>query len=120
VSSIPLYRKRFRHVPELLEQNKNPGEVAFLENGGRYIYYLVTKLASTGKPTWNDFERAVIEWSQLCVEHKVTKIAIPKIGCGRDQLDWNKVRNLLNKQFSKHEIEIIVCIIDVSILCLVT
>lgn len=89
--------------------------MAHLDYSGRHIYYLVTKLASTGKPTWDDFEKAVIEWSGLCVEHKVTKIAIPKIGCGRDQLDWNRVRSLLNEQFSSHGIEIIVCIIDVSI-----
>ncbi|XP_034238375.1 uncharacterized protein LOC117643545 isoform X2 [Thrips palmi] len=106
------FRKKFRQVPELLEQNKRAGQVAFINCSGRYIYYLVTKLASTGKPTWEDFESAVIEWSELCVEHNVTKIAIPKIGCGRDQLDWSRVKNLLNKQFSKSGIEITVCLID--------
>lgn len=101
-------------MPELLEQNKSPGEVAFLDYSGRYIYYLVTKVASTGKPTWDDFERSVIEWRDLCVQHKVTKIAIPRLGCGRDLLDWGQVKNLLNRVFSKHGIEITVCNIDVS------
>lgn len=70
---------------------------------------------STVKPKWEDFEKSVIEWSHLCVKHGVRKIAVPKIGCGRDQLDWNRVQTLLNRQFLGTGIEIAVCVIDVSI-----
>ncbi|KAJ1528636.1 hypothetical protein ONE63_007031 [Megalurothrips usitatus] len=106
------FRKKFRSVPELLEQNKKPGEVAFINHSGRYVYYLVTKLASTGKPTWENFENSVREWKKLCVDHKIKKVAIPKIGCGRDHLDWNKVQNLLNSQFRDTGIEVTVCVIE--------
>ncbi|KAJ1528670.1 hypothetical protein ONE63_007064 [Megalurothrips usitatus] len=106
------FRMKFRSVAELLDQNKGPGHVAFINKSGRYIYYLVTKLASTGKPKWEDFERSVIEWKRLCVEHGVKQIAIPKIGCGRDQLDWAEVRDLLNKQFADTDIEVTVCYIE--------
>ncbi|KAK3912481.1 ADP-ribose glycohydrolase OARD1 [Frankliniella fusca] len=108
------FRKKYRNVPELLDQNKNPGQVAFIKiaKSEQYIYYLVTKLCSTGKPKWEDFEKSVTEWRDLCLEHKISKIAIPKIGCGRDLLDWNRVLNLLNQQFSNTGIEITVCLID--------
>lgn len=109
-------RKVFRSIPELLDQNKNAGEVAFIEKSMRKIYYLVTKPVSTVKPKWEDFERSVIEWCELCVKHNVKKIAIPKIGCGRDQLDWNRVQMLLNHQFTSTGIEITVCVIDVSVM----
>ncbi|XP_026274740.1 uncharacterized protein LOC113203974 isoform X1 [Frankliniella occidentalis] len=108
------FRKKFRNIPELLDQNKNPGQVAFLkiQNSGQYIYYLVTKLCSTGKPKWEDFEKSVVEWKDLCLQHKIKEIAIPQIGCGRDQLDWKKVSNLLKQQFANTQIEITVCSIE--------
>lgn len=40
--------------------------------------------------------------------NEITKLAIPKIGCGIDGLQWDKVSDLLAEVFSAEPIEIVV------------
>jgi O-acetyl-ADP-ribose deacetylase (regulator of RNase III) len=43
----------------------------------------------------------------LQVRNKVTKAAMPRIGCGIDGLEWGRVREILDKTFDG-EFEIVV------------
>lgn len=49
------FEKRFGQVDVLKTQNVEPGGVAVLKVNSRYIYYLVTKKSSYGKPSYRDF-----------------------------------------------------------------
>ena len=40
----------------------------------------------------------------------VKKIAMPKIGCGLDRLNWNIVRSIIKEVFEDTDIEILICI----------
>jgi O-acetyl-ADP-ribose deacetylase (regulator of RNase III) len=43
---------------------------------------------------------------QHCEEHDVKKLAMPRIGCGLDRLDWNKVREMIKQTFEETNIEL--------------
>lgn len=102
------FRKKFKHVAELLSQKTHVGKVAYLESNGRYIFYLVTKPLSTGKPTFDSFKSAVDDLKLKCQELNVKKLAMPKIGCGLDRLNWFDVKQYLEKTFQGTDIDILV------------
>ena len=47
-----------------------------------------------------------------CEELGVNKIAMPRIGCGLDKLDWWKVRDIIFDVLDDTDIEILVCVYD--------
>lgn len=106
------FRKRFKRVTELISQKVHVGKVAFLEDNGRYIFYLVTKPVSTGKPTFDSLKSSVDDLKQKCLEHGVKKLAMPKIGCGLDRLNWHEVKQYLERTFQGSDIDILVYCIN--------
>ncbi|KAG5885256.1 hypothetical protein JTB14_025953 [Gonioctena quinquepunctata] len=46
------------------------------------------------------------------VENKVTKLAIPNIGCGLDKMNWNTVKNMITYIFNDVEIDNIICVVQ--------
>lgn len=87
------------------------------EEDNRTVYNLVTKEYSYGKPTYATFEGAIADLVLMCNTAKITKLAIPKIGCGLDKLEWSKVRRIIEEKFEECDIEILVCSIDSKPLC---
>lgn len=78
------------------------------------VFNLITKERYYGKPTLKTMENALIKMKEICLEENITKIAMPKIGCGLDQLNWIDVKQLLFEVFEVFEdtdIEIFVCYI---------
>lgn len=97
----------------LLSQGQGSGGLAILENktaqGKRYIYYLVTKWLSSSKPIYEDFFSSLIKFRDHVHENGVKKVAIPKIGCGLDRLEWGQVKRMLAFLFRDVDVEITVC-----------
>lgn len=71
---------------------------------------MVTKKTSSGKPTMDTMEKALISLLNKMKEYNLTKLGIPKIGCGLDKLDWNETKSLIFKIFSGSGILITVCV----------
>ena len=105
------FKKRFGQVDNLKNQKKFIGDVAFLKDKDRYIFYLVTKQFSRGKPTYDSLKQSLEKMKILCIEYSVKKIAIPKIGCGLDRLDWIKVKKIIIDVFTDTDINIVVYIL---------
>lgn len=42
-------------------------------------------------------------------EDETTTIVMPRIGCGLDQLEWKKVRNIIFRVFRYIPVNIVVC-----------
>ena len=82
------------------------GQIAVLEDEGRYIYYLVTKKLSTGKPILEDLVSSLEKMREHCTEHGVKCLAMPRIGCGLDRLEWRKVKPKIEEIFSGLDISI--------------
>lgn len=101
------FRRKFGNVSNLRRQSAKTGEVAVLKCGKRYIYYLVTKKMSTQKPKINDLLESLIAMRLHMRANGVTKIAIPKIGCGLDRLNWKDVFDVIERVFSKEPIEMV-------------
>ncbi|XP_050293437.1 uncharacterized protein LOC126733979 [Anthonomus grandis grandis] len=105
------FKREFGNQAELLDQYVKPGGLAVLfdEEHQRFIYYLVTKKESSGKPTYQDLWESLCKLKDHIKENKVTKLAMPRLGCGLDRLEWNKVKAMLAHLFDNVDVEIRVC-----------
>jgi O-acetyl-ADP-ribose deacetylase (regulator of RNase III) len=101
-------RQNFKNVGALLEQGARVGHIAVLEHEGRYIYYLVTKKYSTEKPRLEDLFSSLEKMREHCAEHSVKYVAMPRIGCGLDRLEWRDVKPKIEEIFSRLDISITV------------
>ncbi|XP_030373361.1 uncharacterized protein LOC115623243 [Scaptodrosophila lebanonensis] len=101
------FKCKFGQVDELKKQNRHIGNVAVLEQDGRYIYNLVTKERSHEKCTYTALYYALLAMREHMHEHNVNKLAIPRLGCGIDRLDWLRVRSLLELVFAEDSVDII-------------
>ena len=55
-------------------------------------------------------EKALCSLLNIMKKHNLTKLGIPKIGCGLDKLDWSDIRSLIIDTFSGSGIHITVCV----------
>ncbi len=100
------FKNIYKSVDELKAQDIQVGSVGILKNKGDFIYYLVTKTYSGGKPTLHNLEKSLICMKIHAVKNNVKIISMPKIGCGLDKLDWVVVKQMLNNIFSDTDIKL--------------
>lgn len=100
------FRKQFGRVQELHEQRVKVPGLAVLEDDGRFIYYLVTKERSNGKPTYESLQGSLDLMLEHAVANGVPHICIPRIGCGLDRLQWSKVWPMIKQTFKDSNIRI--------------
>ena len=65
--------------------------------GDHFIYHLVTKKRFLQKPTYDSLRQSLEAMTKHANKHKVTRIIMPKTGCGLDRLEWQKVQRLINE-----------------------
>ena len=87
--------ERFGRRDELLSQNRKVGQAAVLQDGDRWLYYLVTKARVQERPSYHSLRRAIRFMCGHAVSHGVKHLAVPLLGCGLDGLQWSRVKNLL-------------------------
>ncbi|KAH8372210.1 hypothetical protein KR093_010590 [Drosophila rubida] len=102
------FRNEFGQLETLQKQNVQPGGVALLEFDGRFIYYLITKQSSSSKPTYQYLASSLSAMREHMLQNKVQKLALPRIGCGIDALDWNRVKEMLCDIFKADAVELAV------------
>ena len=73
------------------------------------IFNLVTKIKHWHKPTYEKLYKALEDMRRQCEKYDIKKLAMPKIGCGLDKLDWNKVESIIFDVFNSCDIEIVIC-----------
>lgn len=101
------FKKKYGGLSELKAQNPDVGSMAVLETpNNKFVYYLVTKLRSSGYPTIDNLIKSLTEMRNHAVKHGVKMISMPRIGSGLDKLDWNLVKNAINCVFKGTEIKI--------------
>ena len=99
-------RHRFRGNFCFCFTGKGVGDVALLQRGHRFIYYLITKEKYSGKPTYDTLKSSLIAMKRHMLENDVEKISMPRIGCGLDLLEWSKVEMMLRDIFQDTDIVI--------------
>ena len=73
------------------------------------FFNLVTKRNYWDKPTLTTIENALIWMKKQCENHYITKLVMPKIGCGMDRQNWSDVKSIIERVFADMDIEIVVC-----------
>jgi hypothetical protein len=73
------------------------------------VFNLITKKTYSGKPTYKSLEIALEEMGNLIDLYQIKYLAMPKIGCGLDRLQWGKVREIIKEVFQDTDIEILIC-----------
>ncbi|MEK3706581.1 macro domain-containing protein [Paenibacillus sp. FSL R7-0198] len=102
------FRERFG-LENLQEQAKQePLEIGRCYPVGRTLN-LVTKAKFSNKLTYQSLTNAVESMRDVCVMEGITKLAMPRIGCGLDRLKWEKVSQIIQKTFADTDVEIIIC-----------
>ncbi|KAG5897160.1 hypothetical protein JTB14_020889 [Gonioctena quinquepunctata] len=104
-----VFSKKFGQLQTLREQNPEVGGVLQLKKGQRNIYYLVTKRHSQDKPSYEDVWKSLTKLRDTMVDQNLADLAIPKLSCGIDGLDWRVIRSMLEAIFRSSGIRILVC-----------
>lgn len=68
----------------------------------------VTKRRSFHKPTYESLRSSLTAMKAHCVANSVNSLALPRIGCGLDQLSWDRVSEMICAIFKDMEITITV------------
>ena len=103
-----LCKQKFGRVEELLKFKPQVGKCYYLNDKERKIFYLVTKKRFHDKPRYHDLEQSLQNLRNLCDNLKVKNLAMPKIGCGLDKLDWTIVSKIIDTIFDTSETQITV------------
>ncbi|KAG5891443.1 hypothetical protein JTB14_019921 [Gonioctena quinquepunctata] len=104
-----VFSKKFGQLQTLREQNPEVGGVLELKKGQRNIYYLVTKRRSQDKPSYEDVWKSLTKLRDTMVDQNLVDLAIPKLSCGIDGLDWRVIRSMLEAIFRSSGVKILVC-----------
>ena len=100
-----VYNMRFKLFRTYDDYIYNGGEALLIDN----VFNLVTKPKCYHKPTYNAL-RSALEYMKGEMESlAITKLAMPKIGCGLDRLDWNEVYDIICEVFDDTDVEILIC-----------
>ncbi|VEN45006.1 unnamed protein product [Callosobruchus maculatus] len=103
------FQRLFGQVDELKRQSGRVGQVLELRSDQRRLYYLISKDKSYQLPTYRAVWEALLDLREKLLTANVLKLAIPRLACGRDGLDWRIIRNMLEVLFGSTGIEILVC-----------
>ena len=100
------FKLKFKNVSDLKEQGKGVGEVAVLQDGTRYIYYLITKERYYHKPAMDSLKSSLITLKTHMTKNNMTLLSMPCIGCGLDRLNWQAVKKLIKEVFTDTGIQV--------------
>ena len=81
------------------------GDALLVDN----VFNLVTKERGFYKPTYDNLRAALMSMKNIMKDLSVTKLAMPKISCGLDCCNWNKVEEIIYDVFDDTDVEILVC-----------
>ena len=87
------------------EQTKYIGKALLVGN----VFNLVTKAFHYNKPTYESLYSALKDMYEQCKELGIKHLAMPKIGCGLDRLEWDKVSAMIKEVFGDLDIDILIC-----------
>lgn len=82
------------------------GETYLIDN----VYSLIVKDSSYDSPDRDLLMEALVNLRDQMEENKTTKLAIPRLCCGRGGFDWDDVKAMIGFVFGDADIQILVCV----------
>ncbi|XP_056311188.1 uncharacterized protein LOC130222684 [Danio aesculapii] len=101
--------KKFRErygVDKVKAQGKTKGDCAITHEADRIVLHLITKTFARDLPTYEDFESSLICMRTWCDKLHITRLSIPRLGCGLDKLEFYRVLHIIEKTFKGQNITI--------------
>ena len=86
-------------------KSANVGRALLVDN----VFNLVTKARYFHKPTYDELYDALLDMKEQCEVFYIKKLAMPRIGCGLDKMNWEEVKEVIEDVFHDMDIEILVC-----------
>lgn len=86
-----------------------PTIIGYTDNG-EIVLNLINKEKSWHKPTNCTIRECIRNSVVLCNKMGIKYLALPKIGCGIDKLNWEDVKEIIKEEFKDTDIEILICI----------
>ena len=78
-----------------------------IEKPHRFVY-MRTKKRYFHKPTYKALRASLLALKGHAETNNVTRISMPRIGCGLDQLDWQKVKDMIQDVFHGSTVQVTV------------
>jgi hypothetical protein len=103
------FREKFGQVHALKSQGKKLGEVAYIKDGERYVFYLISKRKPRDQVLLDDLLDCLVHLKELCLTLGVEDLALPQIGRGLNNLEWFDVSECLKAVFRDSGITVFVC-----------
>lgn len=102
------FQDKFKMRDELLAESEERRQYPTVIRVGR-VYNLITKRFYYNKPTYCAVLESLSKLKDCAQWDNVKRIAMPRIASGLDGLNWDGVRNLIERVFADTDIEILVC-----------
>lgn len=97
------FQKRFNIKKDLISCSSGTYPELITVNN---VFNLVTKKKYWNKPTYESLTKCIKYMRDMCQNCNIKYLAMPKIGCGLDGLQWGKVREIIKEEFKNLDIEI--------------
>lgn len=81
------------------------GEALLVSN----VFNLVFKKKIDSKPKYKKLRKCLYDMKAQMEEYWITKLAIPRLGCGHEGLEWGRVKEIIEEVFEDTDINILVC-----------
>ena len=81
------------------------GDALLVDN----VFNLVTKNTRWDRPTYDSLRESLEMMKEYVSFLDITKIAMPKIGCGLDRLSWDEVYDIICEVFEDTNVDIVIC-----------
>ena len=78
----------------------------------RFIYKLVTKQRFCDKPKLSTLSKTIEAMKIHASTNGVSTIALPKLGCELDQMNWQQVVKILRDIFAYADVQIVLCTLE--------
>ncbi|MCM1315575.1 MAG: macro domain-containing protein [Prevotella sp.] len=98
------FKKRF-DMKNKLRNSGQSGKCILIER----VFNLVTKETWRRKPNMESVAECLYELKKQVTEKSIKKLAMPRIACGLDGMNWESVSEQVRGVFSDTDIEILVC-----------
>ena len=97
--------------PSNLDRSYTPLWPQWLPETRRYLYHLVTKQKNFNKPTYSTLRASLERMRTYAENNSIPRISMPCIGTGLDQLDWDKVKLLIQETLRTSPVQVVVYIL---------
>lgn len=100
-----VYNMRLKLFDMYQDYEYTSGDALLVDN----VFNLVTKAKYYHKPTYSSVKEALEKMKKWMEMLHINKVAMPKIGCGLDKLQWMYVYDIICDVFEDTDVEILIC-----------